>query len=154
MARTFITSTASGEVDLSWANGSTSSPGFLIERSTDNLTFDPVDQVGPGTTSYADISVADGTTYYYQIVATNDGGDSGPSNVATTPTPLAAPSLTASASSASQIDLTWQDNSQTATGFTVLRSTLPDSGFAPVNTVADPTRPERGRPERRPERGS
>lgn|GEM_PF-2050235 len=110
------------EIDLSWVNNSAVTV-FQIERSDDGTNFYPL-----GTsdgTSYADTSAGDGSTYTYCIDALNGAEDpSAPSNTASGSTALAPPSgLTATAVSASEINLTWNDDSVTATGIKIERST-------------------------------
>ena len=76
----------------------------------------------------------------YQVVAmSGDGGASGPSNAATSVLPLLAPTyLSATAMSASEIDLEWQDNSAMATSLQILRSTN-GGAFTWIATLPDPT---------------
>ena len=84
------------------------------------------------TTSYSDTSVSSSTTYYYRVRAVNNAGTS--SNTATASATSLAPSapnapsgLTATATTSSQINLTWQDNSSNETGFKIDWAT--DSAF-------------------------
>src|SRR5207237_5477252 len=70
-----------------------------------------------------------------RVRASNAGGDSGYSNIANAKTPLNPPSnLSANAVSASEIDLTWSDTSNSETGFKIERST-DGSSFTQVGTV-------------------
>jgi fibronectin type 3 domain-containing protein len=95
------------------------------------------------TTSYADTAVANGFTYYYQVVAHvsgNEAASSAPSTcVSVTPvagpcTPPAAPTgLTATAVSSSQINLSWTASSG-ATSYTILRSTTSGGPYSSVGT--------------------
>src|SRR5205085_9576993 len=102
--------------------------------------------LGSPATSYSDTGLSAGTTYYYEVVATNSAGDSGPSNVASATTtqpaqPPAAPTgLTATAASSSQNNLTWADNSNNESGVTVHVSTDGDS-FGAVGTLRAWTTP-------------
>jgi len=116
-------SNGSNEVDLSWTNNSAVATQFQIERSDDGTNFYTLD-TATGTT-YSDTFADDGSTYWYRVEALNDNGDpSAPSTASSTSTALAAPSeLTATAVSASEIDLAWSDDSVTATGYEVDRST-------------------------------
>ena len=81
--------------------------------------------MGANTTSYNNTGLTASTSYSYRVAATNGAGTSGYSNTAsaTTPgtTPAAPSSLSASAVSASQINLTWSDNAANETGFVIER---------------------------------
>ncbi|HEX5241709.1 MAG TPA: hypothetical protein VFW23_00500 [Tepidisphaeraceae bacterium] len=114
---------SSNEIDLIWVNNSAATTAFQIERSDDGTNFYPLD-TSDGT-SYADTSAGDGSTYTYRVEALNGGQiPSAPSNAVSASTVLAPPSgLTATAVSASEIDLAWSDDSVTATGYEVDRST-------------------------------
>ncbi len=132
-----LTATANGsdEIDLSWAAGS-GADDYVIERSTDGTNFSDYDQVDASQTTYQDTGVDDGTIYYYRVRASNAVGDSADSNSASASTPLAAPDeLTATAASSSEIDLSWENNSATATGFTIERST-DGTTFNPIGTAS------------------
>jgi hypothetical protein len=84
--------TASGglaQVSLSWSavSGAT---GYTVLRST--VSGGPYTPVGTtSNTSFTDSAVADGTTYYYVVEATNAGGTSAASNEASATTVLPAP---------------------------------------------------------------
>ncbi len=113
----------SNEVDLSWTAAS-GADQYIIEMSTDGTTFSPYDQVDGSTTTYADTGAADGTAYTYEVLASNAVGDSAAAMSSAVTTPIAAPDqLTADTISSTEIDLTWENNSSGATGFTVQRST-------------------------------
>lgn len=78
-----LTATAGKKkVTLGWTDNSTNETGFKIERSADGVNFTQLTTVGAGVTSYANIGLTSGTTYYYRVRATNGGGDSAYSNVA------------------------------------------------------------------------
>lgn len=118
-----VSSTGPNEIDLSWTNNSAVATQFQIERSDDGTNFYTLDTT-TGTT-YSDTSPDDGSTYWYRVEALNDNGDpSAASDASSASTALAPPSeLTAAAVSASEIDLAWSDDSVTATGYEVDRST-------------------------------
>jgi fibronectin type 3 domain-containing protein len=110
-----LTATAASatQINLSWTNNATNQTGFKVERSPDNVTFTQIGTTGSTITVYSDSPLAPVTTYYYRVRATNAAGDSGYSNVAsaatladTTP-PTAPTSLAATATSSTQINLTW-----------------------------------------------
>src|SRR5262249_693378 len=121
------TAMSSAQIKLSWGNvaGAT---GFQVQRSPDGVAWISIGTTGAGATSYQDTTVSAGTTYQYRVAATDAGGVSACSNVASattpaTPAPPAAPSgLVAVASSATKVTLTWQDNSSNESGFRIQRS--------------------------------
>jgi carboxypeptidase T len=120
---------SSSQINLSWTDNSSDETGFLIEGCTGaNCTnFAQIATVGANVTSYSNTGLAAATTYTYRVRATNLGGDSSPSNVASASTqaaatvPAAPTSLTAAAVSRSQINLAWTDNATNETGYYVER---------------------------------
>ena len=131
-----LTATAanSGEIDLSWGSSS-GATGYRVERSNSPTTgFSTLTTVSAPSSSYADQSVGAGSTWYYRVFATNGGGSSGASPVASATTPPATPTgLAASTASAGEIDLSWA-TSAGATGYTVQRSPDGSSGWATIGT--------------------
>jgi fibronectin type 3 domain-containing protein len=90
-APTGLTATAASpaRVDLRWADvaGET---GYTIERSTNGgTTWASLATTGAGVTTYADTTAAPDTAYAYRVRATNAGGASPASTVATVRTPAA-----------------------------------------------------------------
>jgi PKD repeat protein len=130
-APTSLTATAPffNQVNLSWTDNDTGEQGFRVERSTDNFaTFTVLaNDLPPNTTSYIDNTVAPSTTYQYRVRAFFLSLNSPYSNVATVTTPavsLNAPtSLTATAVSATRINLAWTDAEINEAGYKVERST-------------------------------
>ena len=124
------------QVTLSWS----AVPGaasYNVKRAT--VSAGPYTTIAGSvtTTGYTDAGVTNGTTFYYVIAAVNPGGESANSTeVATTPqSPPAAPTnLTATVASASQINLTWTDNSTNESGFKIARST-DGTTFIPLATT-------------------
>ena len=114
-------------IDLTWSDGARNEAGFVLERSTlaDFSTATTI-ALPANTTTYSDTAVVERTTYHYRVKAVNAGGDSAWSNAASATTPGTPPSapgdLSATASSSSQIDLSWVDTATTETGFVLERS--------------------------------
>ncbi len=114
------------EIELSWDDNSDNETGFKIFRNGTELTPSP--KVLPDYTSFNDIDLLCETDYTYQLVATNDNGDSETvsSNTVTTQAcavlPLAPTNLTATAISDSQINLNWTDSGPNETGFKIFRN--------------------------------
>ena len=76
-------------ITLSWSDVADET-GYRVERSLDGASdWIEIATTGQDVTTYVNGTLSPGTTYYYRIVATNAGGDSTPSNVAsaTTETP-------------------------------------------------------------------
>ncbi|MGV3719337.1 MAG: fibronectin type III domain-containing protein [Actinomycetota bacterium] len=127
---------------VNWTDASNNETGFKIERSPTGMGgWQQVGATGMNTQTFLDQGLLAGTTYFYRVIATNTGGDSAPSTVAsgtTLPNPPAAPSgltvtVPAAPAGASQLVLNWNDNSNNETGFKVERST--DNFGAPANTT-------------------
>ena len=77
------------EIDLSWQDNATNETGYRIERSTNGDTWSQLGSDLPaGTTSFADTTVVDETTYYYRVKALGASADSEYSNVDSATTPL------------------------------------------------------------------
>jgi predicted phage tail protein len=123
------TAASTTQIDLTWQDNSSDEDNFILERCTGATCTPstPVATLPANTSSYWDQGLTPATTYRYRVRAHNAGGNSEPSNVAvaaTRTTPPAAPTnLQATATSASQIHLTWQDHSNDETGFAVERCT-------------------------------
>ena len=141
---TGLTATAINErrVNLSWTDHSASETGFRVERKIN--AGDPWTAVGTvavNVTVFADTHVLENTTYTYHVLAVNSGGDSAPSNEASVTTPpltipIAPSGLLATALSATQVRLTWIDNSYNEDGFKIERKTGAAGAWAQVGTAA------------------
>jgi hypothetical protein len=84
------TEAIAAQLQLGWADNSSNEDGFKIERKTGTSgVYSQIAIVGPNTTSYADTSLADGTTYCYRVRAYNSAGDSAYSNEVCASTPIA-----------------------------------------------------------------
>jgi len=131
--------TASGgnsQVVLSWSpsSGATS---YKVKRSTTN--GGPYTQIGTSATpSYSDLSVVNGTTYYYVVTAANSGGESGNSNQASaTPNPSipSPPANLVAIGGNAQVGLSW-NASAGATSYKVKRSTTNGGSYAQIGSVS------------------
>jgi len=73
MPANIVLQTGNGQNFLTWdqVTGATS---YSVQRSTDGINFTTV--ASPGTNSYLDSAVSVGTSYYYQVGATNTSGTS------------------------------------------------------------------------------
>ncbi|GEM_PF-4880451 len=113
------------QINLTWSNVANET-GYRIERKTGTGgTFVEIATVGANVTSFSNTTgLSANTTYCYRVRAFNAAGNSGYSNesCATTLGPPTAPSnLQAAAASSSQINLTWNNNSNNATQFRIER---------------------------------
>ena len=138
------TAVSASQINLTWSDHAANETGFVIERceGAGCSTFAALDTVGANTTSYSNTGLTASTSYTYRVAATNGAGTSPYSNTTsattTTPgtTPAAPSSLSGSAVSASQINLTWSDHASNETGFVIERCQgVGCSTFAAVGTV-------------------
>jgi Fibronectin type III domain len=135
---TNLTATAGNQqASLSWT-ASSSAASYAVKRAM--ASGGPYTTVGsPAATTYVDTSLANGTTYYYVVLAVNAIGASGSSNQATaTPAaPPAAPAaplnLTATGGD-QQVSLKWTASTG-ATSYNVKRAA---TNGGPYTTVASP----------------
>jgi hypothetical protein len=140
-----LVATASGsDVDLAWTDNSGVEDGFQVRRwKASEGTIIVVATLPANTTAYHDPGLAD-DTYWYQVLATKDGGTSVMSNnasavVATVPplSPSGADAIPAGSSVAAVI---WTDNATNEAGFHVERSTDGGASWAAAGTAgADET---------------
>ncbi len=130
-------------VDLTWNNNEPGATSMTVQRSPSGTAGTWTDLPSGGTlTSYSDTSAADGTKYFYQVIAVAGAGQSVPSSAANATTPLYAPSgLSAAADSASQITLLWTNNSTNATLATVQTSPDGSRAWTDLTTTAAPGSP-------------
>ncbi len=127
-------------IDLSWTDNSSDEDGFRIERKTGAAgTWAEISTVGANTTFYNNTGLSGSTNYFYRIRAYNLAGNSlYPNEDDTTTLAADAPSgLTATAVSASQIDLAWTDNSANEDGFRIERKTGVGGTYAEIGSVGE-----------------
>lgn len=129
-------------IALSWLSSVTAT-SYTLERSPHSAGTFVVIATQAGLT-FTDTALTPNTSYDYRVKATNAGGSSPYSSIASAttfqqpppPTPPAAPSgLTAVAVSTSQINLAWTDNSTDETNFQIERKLTVGGTFALVATV-------------------
>ncbi|MCK4762679.1 MAG: fibronectin type III domain-containing protein [Candidatus Aminicenantes bacterium] len=139
-----VFASACDQADLSWIDNSSDESMFRIERSINGSDFSEIDTVAADTTSYNDTTVAESTTYWYKVRASNSFGLSGYSNTdsdstpACPPVPPAAPSDLTGAVAKYSVDLSWTDNSDNETGFKIYRGDSPTT-LQLIDTVAADT---------------
>jgi len=135
-------------IDLTWVDNSTNELNFVLERSlTTGTGFSVISSPVANAVAFSDTGLTGSTEYFYRIKATNAIGDSSYSaeDSATTAVsatvPTAPSSLVATMVSATEIDLTWTDNSSGAgqeLNFVLERSLTTGTGFSVINSpIAD-----------------
>ena len=152
-APTNLTATAvsQGQINLSWT--ASTAPGgvtsYLVYRENPgSSTFVQVGTTNGSTTTYSDTGLSASSTYSYEVLATDAGGNSPFSNVATATTqspdtqpPTAPTNLGATAISNSQINLSWTASTDNVgvTGYLVYRENPGGSTFVQVGTTNSST---------------
>ncbi len=83
-APTLLTATtaSSTQINLAWTDNSTYETNYRVERSPNGTTWSPLITLPASTVAYNDTGLTPGTTYFYRVLATNAGTDSGFSNTA------------------------------------------------------------------------
>jgi hypothetical protein len=126
------------EVSLTWSppldDGGASITDYVVYRSESSGTEEALAPSG-GALTYTDLTVTNGTTYYYKVAAVNGVGTGGQSNeVSATPSaappptvdPPGAPTLDSATAGDSQVTLAWtapaDDGGASITNYQVLRS--------------------------------
>jgi hypothetical protein len=129
------TALSPNQIKLTWINnpGAASTTGVKIYRSTGGeVTL--VTTVPRDATTFTDTGLTAATTYYYQVAATNQEGDSDPSNLGLARTPIPAPLLQVGDVKTSSIVLTWTgvanghyevERSSDGTNFTLIAGNIP-----------------------------
>ena len=133
------TAVSNSQINLTWKDNAGNESGFKIERKTGvGGTYAQIATVGANVVSYQNTGLAASTTYYYRVRAYNASGNSAYSGEvgATTPAFPAPSNLTAAAASATQINLTWKDNSTNETGFKIERKTGAAGTWSQIATAA------------------
>jgi subtilisin family serine protease len=130
------TAASSSSISLTWTDNATTETNYKVERSTDGVSFFQVVQIGANSTSYTNLYLNPGTTYWYRVKHQGlaSSAYSNVASAATFPPPAAPSNLTATALSGTSIRLDWTDNSSSEAGFKVERST-DGSSFLQVATV-------------------
>ena len=128
---------------LSW-NPSTGAVRYSVQVSTvSTFATTVINQTGV-TSTYFDVPggiLAWNTRYYWRVNAVGPSGSTSAwstsryFNTASVPPPADPSNLTATAVSSSQINLTWQDNSNNETGFKIERKTGAGGTYAQIATV-------------------
>lgn len=137
----FAVATGSSTVELFWEDGSFNEAGFRIERATGVSAFSEIHVTGPNVVSYTDTGLAPGTQYRYRVRATNGGGDSDYSNIATATTAAGTPAvptdLAVSTVSSSALEVTWSHPGGGVTSFRIERALVGGAFAVAANVGAE-----------------
>ncbi len=116
-------------IRLTWNDNSSNEAGFRIERSADNRDWVQVGATGANVAAFTDQGLTCGSPYLYRVTAFSAAGGSSAPVALTTLTAACPPSkpavptgLALSGSTATQITLSWTDNSDNEDGFQIERS--------------------------------
>jgi fibronectin type 3 domain-containing protein len=132
---------SSTEVLVEWKDNASNESGYEIFRSPDGnvATFTLLTTTASNAESFVDLGLSSKTTYYYKVRATSVDGPSPFTEAVLVTTPSNAPvspsDLVVSPVSASEMQLTWADNSTNETAFIIKRTTDRFAGFSTVDTV-------------------
>jgi cellulose 1,4-beta-cellobiosidase len=146
--RVTATATSSSTITINWQP----SPGathYTIYRGTGYFTLANSADLGTVTVpSFTDTGLSAGTTYFYEIIASNGAGRSAPSSPAayattasaapTTPSTPTGVGIRGIVATTNSIQISW-DQSPDATSYIVYRSTSSSGPFTAVNTVTVPS---------------
>jgi hypothetical protein len=126
-------------VQIQWASTIAGATGFKVMRAGATGAFTEVGRVNGSTLTFKDATVAPNTAYRYQVIAGSPSAASPPSAIASVRTPMAAPiNLAAAIVSGAFVQLTWQGQDPTATGFVVSRSTA-GGAWTVISRIATPS---------------
>lgn len=136
LTATLQAGTAGPQVNLAWTDNASNETGFIVQRSTDGLTFAQIGTTparnNTGNVTYIDTTVNPGTTYYYQVAAEVTGrGSSTFSPIARVTLPVAPADpinlVTVNGPNGNgisrSVNLTWASSTTNVTGLTIQRAT-------------------------------
>ena len=122
--------TASGasytSIRLDWVDNATGEAGYRVERSVDGSSWSQVAQVGANSTTWTNLYLAAGSSYWYRVRAYEgslNGAYSAAAFGTTLPPPAAPTNVSATTLSTSSVRVNWTDTTSTESGFRIERST-------------------------------
>jgi hypothetical protein len=132
-------SAGSGQITLAW-NASAGATGYAVLRSP--TSGGPYTTIGaPAAPAWVDGGLADGSTWFYVVQATNGAGASGNSaevSATTAPAIAVAPTGVAAMGGARVVTITW-NVANGATSYDVLRGSAATGPFSTLGTTATTT---------------
>ncbi|MFN7625106.1 MAG: fibronectin type III domain-containing protein, partial [Acidobacteriota bacterium] len=134
------TANSTSKITLTWVDASNNEMGFRVQRAAAATgPWTTVRTTNANVTTWEDNAVNENTTYHYQVIAFNAGGEAAPSSSASATTQLGPPaaptSLVATTRSPTQITLTWTDNATNEASYKVQRRDPNSSVFADIATL-------------------
>ncbi|QEH37700.1 Fibronectin type III domain protein [Aquisphaera giovannonii] len=147
-SRLAVTTVDASRVGISWSDVPDGA-GFLVDRSTDGVSWGVLAAVGPGLTTFLDANVLPSTTYFYRVrTAYPDGGTPASPTVQATTAAAAIPFIPAPPAAvgnvsvvsrqAQRVVLTWTPSTSPVSGYQVERSTN-GKRWTVVGQVSAPT---------------
>ena len=133
-----LAGTVSGttSVKLSWKDNDKSATRYTLLRSTDGVHFSTLTTLSGGTTSsYTDLAIASGTTYSYEVLATNAVGASPASPAAKVTVGIAACEEVHATGQGTSVVLAWGGDDAHAKNIIVQRSS-DGTTFVTIATLA------------------
>jgi hypothetical protein len=127
---------SSSQIFLMWGNNYNNANGYTLQRKNGS-SWTTIATPAGNVTHFIDAGLSPNTVYHYQIQASNGLGTSAWDTISGTTLPLPnAPSvLNAKAVSSSQINLTWNDNSNDESGFYIEKATSSSGPFTLIDSV-------------------
>ncbi len=128
-------------VEVNWDDNSNNETNFILERSSpDNSNFEVIATLDPDIATFEDTGLEAETVYFYRLKATNTVGETAYTQEVESGTLASTPdNLTANVVSFDQIELTWNDNSQTEDNYVLEQSINTNDNFTLVATLAPNT---------------
>ncbi len=138
------TTVSPSEIQLSWVDRSLFETGYEVQRSpATSLNWETITTLAENANNFRDTDLTENTTYAYRIVATRNLGNLASDSVFATTLPLrpeAPGNLSVVEVKDNLVALSWIDNSDSETAFTIWRSeTSPDEGFTQIAEVSSNT---------------
>jgi hypothetical protein len=130
-----LSSLSYGRIGLSWNDLSDNELSFQIQRKEPAGDWEIIRAVAENEKSYVDYLTSSGITYEYQIRAVNFAGESDWVGAEAIPVPDVPTGLKVDSVTLSQVDLSWNDNSNNENGFYIERSLSQTSGFEQIGTT-------------------
>ena len=133
-----------GLVNLSWNTVSGADYYRLFRSTTPGGPYNAIAQLTQDTTAFTDIRNSNGNyyvpngTYYYVVLAGNNGGTSGYSNEATTLLSIAAPTNLTATPGDGSVALSW-DAVTGADSYTLYRATISGGSYTPIASLGSGT---------------
>ncbi len=135
----YYTYISSSQVLLRWTDTSDNESGFKIEwKIGQDGEWNTYAWVTPNTTAYTVSNLNSFTKYYFRLRAYSSTGNADSLSgdiLVSTAIPAAPSEVTATSLSASQIKLTWKDNSDSEAGFRIMRKPSNGYHFTPLAEV-------------------